>query len=152
MRYESYTDHLLYHMEQTTAYCKEKGEQYLKAINAGLTLDQFVAVDTIVNNAGICQMDLAKLMLKDRVYTSRLLSTLEESGLIERKNETKGKRLVKKLYITPEGEKIHDELEQELKETYSEVFEEITDEELETIKKGIIKLKNCISKFTIMPL
>lgn len=152
MKYELFTDSVIYQMQQTTAYCIEKGEQFLKAINAGLTIDQFTTIDVLSINDGICQMDLAKIILKDRVYTSRILNTLEEKDLVERRVETKGKRMVKKLYLTDEGKRVHSELKQDLEETFNTVFAEITDEEIGTIRKGIMKLKDCISKFTIMPL
>lgn len=152
MKFEHYTDNWLYQMQQTTAYCMEKGEQFLKDINAGLTLDQFITLDILSINSGFCQMDLAKAILKDRVYTSRMLNTLEDKDLVERKVETKGKRLVKKVYLTKEGKRIHSELLQELEEAYTDVFKSITDEEEKTIKKGIMKIKDCVSKFTVMPL
>lgn len=152
MKCENFTDCWIYQMKQTIAYCQEKGEQYFKAINVGLTLEQFSALDILSYNNGICQMDLAKMILKDRVCTSRIVGALEEKGLIERRVETKGKRPVKKIYVTEEGEKIHSELKQELEEKFGDVFAEISDEEIEMISNGIQKLKNCISKFTIMPL
>ncbi len=152
MQCEHFTDSLIYQMVQLTAYCHEQGEQYLKAINAGLTLDQFAVLDVLTQNKGLCQMDLAKIILRDRVYTSRILSTLEEKNLIERKLETKGKRLVKGLYLTIDGEEIYAELKCEIDEKFSKVFEEITDEEYSIISQGIQKMKDAISKYTIMPL
>lgn len=152
IKYEHYTDNFIYHMEQTTAYFKEKGEQCLKNMNAGLTLDQFIAVDILSINPGICQMDLAKVILKDRVYTSRLINALEEKGLAERRLETKGKRPVNKLYLTKEGEKLLSELQEELQEVCEEVFKDFDSKELEATINGILKLKECISKYTVMPL
>ncbi len=152
MKYEFFTDSIIYQMQQATAYCLEKGDQYLKAVNSGLTLDQFITLDVLANQEGICQMDLAKIILKDRVYTSRLVNVLEEKELIDRKLETKGKRLVKKLYLTDEGKNLHLEIKNDLEVSFNEVFSEVTDEELRSISQGIMKLKNCISKFTIMPL
>jgi DNA-binding MarR family transcriptional regulator len=152
MKFEHYTNNWLYQMQQTTAYCMEKGEQFLNSINAGLTLDQFITLDILSLNSGFCQMDLAKAILKDRVYTSRMLNTLEEKDLVERKIETKGKRLVKKVYLTREGERIHSELVQELEEVYIAVFKDIPDDEEEIIKNGIMKIKDCVSKYTVMPL
>lgn len=152
MKPDHYTECLMYQMEQLTAYCHEKGEQYFKAINAGLNLDQFVVLDVLSYNNGICQMDLAKIILKDRVYTSRIVNILEEKGLIERKLETKGKRLIKGLYLTNEGKKNYNELKEELHDTYGDVFNEISDEEINTIRNGIQKLKDCIAKYIVMPL
>lgn len=149
---EHYTDCWLYQMEQTTLYCKEKGEQFLRDVNSGLTLDQFISLDILSVQPDICQMELAKAILKDRVYTSRMLNTLEEKGLVERTVETKGKSLVKRLNLTAEGKKLHLELQQELEEAYDAVFNQFTEEEIELITKGIMKLKDAVSKITIMPL
>lgn len=152
MKFEHYTNNWLYQMQQTTAYCFEKGEQFLKNINSGLTLDQFITLDILSIQPGLCQMDLAKAILKDRVYTSRMINGLEDKDLVERKIETKGKRLVKKIYLTRVGKKFHSELSQELEEAYTKIFEEITDGEEEIIKNGIMKIKDCVSKYTVMPL
>lgn len=152
MKFKHYTDNWLYQMQQTTSYCFEKGEQFLKSINAGVTFDQFITLDIISISPGMCQMDLAKAILKDRVYASRMINGLEEKYLVERRNETKGKRLVKKIYLTKEGEKIHSELLRELEEIYTQVFAEITDEQQDILDEGIMRIKDCVSKYTIMPL
>lgn len=43
-----------------------------------VTPDEFYALDAIMLNEGICQRELAKLILKDRPNTGRILDSLEK--------------------------------------------------------------------------
>lgn len=147
-----YTDSIIYLIEQTNIYCRTKSEQFFESLNIGLNMDQYTILDTVEMNAGICQMELSKLILKDRSYTSRLLNILEEKGFIKRKTNTAGKRLVKELYITKKGKQILLDYNSKLKNTFLDVFKEIPDEEFAEIRKGLEKMKACIGKYTIMQL
>ncbi len=115
-------------------------------------MDQYSTIDTISFNPGICQRDLSKLILKDRSFTSRILNGLEKEGFIRREVETKGKRLVKKLYITNKGEKILLNYHEKLKNLFLQIFEEISEEEFSAIRVGLEKMKDCVRKYTVMPL
>lgn len=147
---EHFTDSIIYLLEQTAVYCRTKGSKFFEDLNIGLSLDQYITLDAISFNQGICQRELSKLILKDRSYTSRILNSLEESNLIERRIETKGKRLVKRLYLTQNGELIISNNQDKLKNSYLQAFETISEEEFETIRNLLEKMKNCISKYTIM--
>ena len=92
-----YTDSLIYSMEQTVVYFKIKGAQLVSALDIGVTIDQFAALDAIYCNNDICQRDLSKLLLKDRSNTGRILNILEENGFVERVADTKNNRLVRKI-------------------------------------------------------
>lgn len=149
---EHFVNSIVYLMEQTSKYCYEKGSQFFEEQNMGVSLDQYAAIDTISFNPGICQNDLAKLILKDRSYTSRILNTLEENKYIERKIETKGKRLIKGLYLTDKGKKILSDHHDKLKNLFLVAFSDFSDEEFAALRGGLEKMKVCISKYTIMPL
>ncbi len=98
-----YIDSLHYDLELTAKYTKTLGIQILEKFNPDIPIDCFVALDTIFCNPGICQRDLAKLILKDRANTGRALEILEKAGYIERYNDTKNNRLVRKMEITEDG-------------------------------------------------
>ena len=72
-----FTDSIVYLMEQTAAYCSSKGSQFFDEANLGVSYDEYIIIDTISFNIGICQRDLSKMILKDRSYTSRVLNGLE---------------------------------------------------------------------------
>ena len=80
---EHYTDSIYYQLEQTAKYCKYLGMQIFQKLDLPISLDEFVILDILIDNEEICQRDLAKLILKDRPCTGRLLNSLEEKGFIE---------------------------------------------------------------------
>ena len=91
-----YIDSIYYDVELTAYAMRMLGRQLFENLNLGITLAEHAALDTIFCNAGICQRDLAKLILTDRANTGRILDSLEEKGLITRFVDLKNNRLVKK--------------------------------------------------------
>lgn len=98
-----YTDSINYELEQTARLMKILTVQLFDRLNLDITPDEYFALDTVSINAGICQRDLAKLLLKDRANTGRILESLEQKGFITRFIDTKNNRLVKKMGITEKG-------------------------------------------------
>jgi len=81
---EHYTDSIHYELEQTSRLMKILTKKLFEKLEIGITMDEYAALDTISINAGICQRDLAKLIIKDRANTGRILDTLEQKGFITR--------------------------------------------------------------------
>ena len=98
-----YTDSINYELEQTARLMKILTLQLFDRLQLDITPDEYFALDTVSINAGICQRDLAKLLLKDRANTGRILESLEQKGFITRFIDTKNNRLVKKMGITEKG-------------------------------------------------
>lgn len=98
-----YTDSIHYELEQTSRMMKMLTNQIFNKLDINVSLDEYIALDTVSVNAGICQRDLAKLILKDRANTGRILNELEQKGFITRFIDTKNNRLVKKMGITESG-------------------------------------------------
>lgn len=143
-----YVESILYIMEQTVVYTKIKAAQIIAELNLDVTIDQFAALDAIYCSNDICQRDLSKLILKDRSNTGRILNILEEKGFINRSIETKGKRLVKKIYITEKGKNLIEENIPKVKRSFSHVFENVYEEEFVNLRQTLTKLKNDLSKTT----
>lgn len=77
-----YIDSIYYDLELTASMLKAMGAQLFDQWEVGISPLEHAALDTIFCHAGICQRDLAKLILKDRANTGRILDSLEEKGLI----------------------------------------------------------------------
>ncbi len=113
---EHYIESIYYQLEQTARYCRYLGSQIFQKLDMPVSMDEFVTMDTISLNDGMCQRELAKLILKDRANTGRILNSLEEKGYIERFVDTKNNRLVRKMRLTPEGREITTEVSKVLRE------------------------------------
>ena len=106
--HEHFTDTIFYQIELTAKYCKLLGQQVFEKFNVGLTLEEYSVLDVLTVNGALCQRDIAKLILKDRANTGKLLDTLADKGYIKRELTVKNNRPVKLVQITDEGvEKIN---------------------------------------------
>lgn len=113
---EHYIESIYYQLEQTARYCRYLGSQIFQKLDMPVSMDEFVTMDTISLNDGMCQRELAKLILKDRANTGRILNSLEEKGYIERFVDTKNNRLVRKMRLTPKGREITTKVSKVLRE------------------------------------
>lgn len=136
-----YTDTLNYEIEQVARLLRLISVRVFEQLEIDVTPDEYVALDTILCNSGICQRDLAKLILKDRANTGRILDSLEEKGLITRFIDTKNNRLVKKMGLTESGVKKIHQINKKIEGFINSSKRRLTDEELENIHSSLKKLR-----------
>ena len=132
-----YTDTLNYEIEQVARLLRLISVRVFEQLEIDVTPDEYVALDTILCNSGICQRDLAKLILKDRANTGRILDSLEEKGLITRFIDTKNNRLVKKMGLTESGVKKIHQINKKIEGFINSSKRRLTDEELENIHSSL---------------
>ena len=119
-------------------------------LNIPLTMDEFVALDVIQVNNGICQRELAKLILKDRPNTGRILNSLEEKGYVERFVDTKNNRLVRKMILTEEGKKVSKDVTEIVKNHIEKLPKVFSDEDKETLMLSLKKFRETLEKEVAM--
>ena len=130
-----YIDSIFYQIEQTAKYCRCLSVQLFQKLELDVTFDEFIVLDTIDANESICQRELAKLILKDRASTGRLLNSLEEKGCVERFVDTKNNRLVRKMKLSEKGGKILVDTTEKIRDQFKNSFSE-------EIKSGHIMIFN----------
>ena len=136
-----YTDTLNYEIEQVARLLRLISVRVFEQLEIDVTPDEYVALETILCNSAICQRDLAKLILKDRANTGRILDSLEEKGLITRFIDTKNNRLVKKMGLTESGVKKIHQINKKIEGFINSSKRRLTDEELENIHSSLKKLR-----------
>ncbi len=132
-----YTDSIHYELEQAARLMRILTSQLFKKLDISLSMDEYAALDTVSINAGICQRDLAKLIIKDRANTGRILNSLEEKGFITRFIDTKNNRLVKKMGITEEGYKELDAINKKIKRYFDGVTKKISPAEVDRVQETL---------------
>ena len=135
---KGYTDTLYYQLRLTARYMKLFGVQLFKSLGITIDVSEFVVLDLVLKNPGLCQRDLAKLLFKDRANTGRLTSALEKKGLLEIKLGKRYNRPVNFLVLSELGRQVFDDVmskfEPKIKEI-SKVFSEKDEERLIDILK-----------------
>jgi len=143
---EHYTDSIYYLMEQTAKYCRGLGVQMFEKLNMPMSIDEFVTLDVIMIHGAICQRDLAKLILKDRPNTGRILNSLEKKHYIERFADTKNNRLVRRMRLTPDGKKITEETSKVIKEYIAKIPKIFSNEDKQMLINLIKKFRKSIEQ------
>lgn len=152
---QRYTDSIYYELEQTTKFFRVFSLKFFKKLNANISPDEFVTIETILCNAGICQRDLAKLILKDRANTGKILDSLEEKGYITRFVDMKNNRLVRKMGVTEAGKDVYDSITEKLRVAIDKVNalkgrKDITKEEKDLLKDILKRFRYNLSKIVDM--
>ena len=141
-----YADRLPYKIEKAAIYMKLRGSYILNSFEAGLSIHQFITLETIAFNPGICQRDLSKIVLKDRSNITRILNILEDGGLIIRELSVKGRRPVKTMKLTDRGEEMIKKYSSPLEKDMDVFLSDFSEEELEIMKRGLDKIIDKISE------
>lgn len=139
-----FTDTIFYQIELTARYTKMLGMQLFGKLGVGLTIEEFAALDTISASQELCQRDLAKLILKDRANTGKLLDSLEAKGLIKRELAVKNNRPVKIVSITEEGQKTYCEIYAKLAPHHKIVKEKIANTDLAKVGELLRDLREIL--------
>lgn len=138
----NFQDTVLFKIEQVADLFSTLGKQFFKNHNLDIDHEEFRTLDVITCNPSCCQRDLAKLILRNRVQTGRILTALEEKGLIERFNDTKGKYLVKRMRITEAGKKCYEKALEVLAPAMQEFSKNFSEEHVTLLKDMLNKLFN----------
>ncbi|MBO5739051.1 MarR family transcriptional regulator [bacterium] len=141
-----FTDTIFYQIELTARYAKMLGTQLFGKLGLGLTIEEFSTLDTILANKELCQRDLAKLILKDRANTGKLLDTLEAKGLVKRELTVKNNRPVKIVSITENGKAIYKETYAKLEPHHRLVENNIVNTDLAKLGKLLKDLREVLEE------
>ena len=92
-----------YNINKTARYLKFAAINVLKGLKKPvLTLEQYEVLYVLMQNEGICQRELGRIMLKDRPNMTRLIKFLEKEGLILREKDTNS-NLKYKIFLSKQG-------------------------------------------------
>ena len=143
-----YTDSIHYELEQTAKMMRMLTLQLFEKLDIEISLDECSALDIISCHNDMCQRDLAKLIIKDRANTGRIVNSLEAKGFVKRILDTKNNRLVKKLQITQRGTELLKDIVNKVKSHMDGVATAISKDEIlkvkETLKSFRLNLENIV--------
>ena len=144
--HEHYTDTIFYQIELTAKYCKLLGQQVFEKFNLGISLEEYAVLDVLTINESLCQRDIAKLILKDRANTGKLLDALSSKGFITRELTVKNNRPVKLVRITESGLKKVNETAEKARPNYNLVKDKINKMNLSSVGDSLKELRTVLKE------
>lgn len=136
------SEFMIPHVALTTFNYRAKATSLLKKNNIEITIDQFVILKALFQFDGISQQEIAGMLYKDKSNMSRIIDALDAKGFVRRELDVSGKRVIKKLFITPEGAKIAEAVTPLARELQKNAVNGISDEELDFVKKILTKMRS----------
>lgn len=119
---------------------------------SGITAGTYPFLVSIKRDPGLSLMTLSKYLVIDRATTTKAVTKLLKSGLIEKIPDAKDKRAFN-LYLTPKGEKAYRVIKVEAADFLKEMIKDIPEEEylqtidtLDQVLKNIKDMHNEIKK------
>ena len=141
-----YEDSIFYQINSCARYFHVVFEQFFKELNVGINAMEHLALAVIIETENCCQRDLARIILKDRAGTGKLVAILENKGLIEIKLTTKNNRPAKILKPTKKGIELNETIRTIILPLLSEIRKELDEKTLERTSEILKQLKNIIEK------
>ena len=141
-----YEDSIFYHINSCARYFHVVFEQFFKELNIGISATEHLALAVIIETGNCCQRDLAKIILKDRAGTGKLVNILQNKGLIEIKLTTKNNRPAKILIPTQKGMELNEKIRIIIMPLLSEIRKELDEQTLDKTSETLKHLKNIVEK------
>ena len=144
---QGFIDSLYYQIKLTEKCSKMLAKQVEEKMDLEITLDELTALGTInLYNGEIHQRDLARILLKDRANTGRMLNNLETKGYIKRVEKTKNKRQANIILLTEKGSTTLGKLTKIIKPMFDDVHERLAEYDIEYLKNGIKRLREAMEE------
>ncbi len=109
-----------------------------------ITVDQWIILDLLHSGEKINQQKLAELAFKDAPTVTRILDILEQKKYIARKTD-KGDRRKFDISLLAKGQKLYENVWPIAREFREDCYESLTNEEMITFKKVLLKINHKLS-------
>ena len=143
---EHFTNTIFYQIELTAKYCKLLGSQVFEKYGTGISCEEYSVLDVLANSPKMCQRDLAKIILKDRANTGKLLDSLEKRGYVTRTLSIKNNRPVKIVEITDKGVKKAEEVLEKIRPHFQRVMEKINNSDVARVSYLLKELREILDE------
>ena len=99
---EKLNDTFFYNLEKSVKTYRQYFQNQLKANGFDITLDQWLILNTIIENPNISQNEIAEKVFKDKASVARIIELLVQNGFLTRSIHPTNRRMFQ-LSITEKG-------------------------------------------------
>jgi DNA-binding MarR family transcriptional regulator len=106
----------------------------------GITRAQWLVLTRLHRHPGASQSELADMMEVERASAGRMIDRLEANGWVERRAQD-GDRRVKRVYLTPEAERVHRRIWRIAEENVDEALADLSAQEGAQLRALLTRVK-----------
>lgn len=123
-----------YFLESTSRIVKLNYSTAFKQLGLDITPEQWTILDSLSDQNGLSQKELASENFKDAPTISRILNVLERKELIERKQAKLDRRSFK-IFLTEKGKKVVQKAQPLVKSLRKQGWQNLSDEDYQSFLK-----------------
>jgi DNA-binding MarR family transcriptional regulator len=112
---------------------------HFKNNNISLSKEQWTILSVLWQEDGCSQQTLAEKTYKDKPGITRLVDNLEKENLVERRPDSKDRRL-NLIFLTSQGKAIENDVMTVVEQTIKSAIEGIAPENLQIVKETFLKV------------
>jgi DNA-binding MarR family transcriptional regulator len=109
-----------------------------------ITPEQFSVLSHLWQKDGLQQTELALCINRNRANVTRIIDILEREGIVERKDDTKDRRVFR-IFLTEKGKSLRDVTAKCAEQSIMDSLKGLTNEEIETCRKVLLKIKSNVT-------
>lgn len=104
------------------------------ALGVKLSPEQWLILNRLTHESGLCQSELIDATFRDRPNVSRMLASLEQKELIRRSTDAEDSRKYR-VFLTPKGRRLHERLIPAVKRERQQVYRGLTDADFAALER-----------------
>lgn len=131
---------------RTRMASRQAMQRLLKRNNGEITFEMLQIMSCLWNEQGISQQTLAERTAKDKACLTNLMLNLEKKGYVYRKEAPEDRRN-KLVYLTEEGEKLHNWIAPLLENYYKRLEDLLGKEKLEMTDNLLKELQHALESY-----
>lgn len=132
-------ENVILELEKTIRNVRESFNSVFQKKHFGVSYDQWLIIEQVMNKQGISQIEIANSTGKDRASISRIIKNLQQKGLLTKIHNEANKR-ANKVYLTPDGLELSDRIISVYKEVYQSQFLGIYEREMNFLKDILVRI------------
>lgn len=129
------------YIDRTMKIIKLNYLQAFKAVGVDVTPEQWVLVDSLYQQNGVSQTDLANGIFKNAPTVSRIIDLLCKKGITERRRFANDRRRYK-IFLTEKGKKVYEKALPKVLELREQGWQNLSEEDYETFLRIINQVFN----------
>lgn len=109
----------------------------------GITRAQWLVLTRLHRHPGASQSELADMMEVEKASAGRMIDRLEAKGWVERRGQN-GDRRVKRVYLTPEAERVHRRIWRVAEATVNDALADLSAQEGAQLMRLLTRVKQTL--------
>jgi DNA-binding MarR family transcriptional regulator len=124
-------------LERTAKRMKLNLQRQLKEINAGITVDQWLILNTLLEQDGLSQFQICESLTKDAPTITRILDLLSKKKMLARKADKTDRRKFK-IFLTVSGKRKAEEIYPLVIQFRQQAYSNVKEKDLKSIEKALL--------------